>query len=823
MQIIGYDIEVFKYDWMIVFKDRESKKAYKYHNDNYGVKQFVDEVIQRGAILVGFNNKHYDNYIIKCICMGGSHEEIKNINDFIIQGYQGFDHPFFRNNYMKINTFDIRDDMQKGMSLKSIQGHLGLPIVESDVDFNIDRPLTPEEVAETFIYCENDVDTVLTLLDIRQPYIDAKLELAKAKGIDPLEALYCTNAKLVAKFLEASRLDYDDEREYKYPEKLDLDYITNELLGFFEQLKDETREVDDIVKTKFDTYIKDCPVRYAWGGVHGAMLRYMEHATEDRLLLMFDVASLYPSLMILFNTITRSIPSPQLYIDTKDERLVAKAEGDLNKSEAYKSVLNITFGAMLNRFNDLYDPLNGRATCINGQLFLTELVQRYIEQVEDIRIINFNTDGVAISINKSDYDTILSINKEWETRTGFVLEEDRITGIWQKDVNNYICQFDTGKIKTKGSYVAYGISPVGAWSINNNYPVVKKAITEYFVNGVEPMNTIQATTDPLEFQIIAKASDKYGSAFHMIDGEKVECNKVNRVYATKDSRYGTIYKVKKGTNGVAKIESLPSKCIVDNENKITLDKIDLEWYNQLAVKRIEEFIEGGNNMAETKKTTTTKKGDNVYQKLLKARVEFLKADIKKSGVNRIQEYKYFELKDIIPIATDIFQKVGLIPLVTFGTEIATMTIVNVDDPDDLIQFTSPMREMEAKISKKTGGRITNSMQDLGAEQTYQRRYLYNVALDIVEQDTIDSDAGGKDSITPVPEKREQAKLTLSNKNAVTDEMKDTLKKSLTELVKKKDSEKDFVQQVLKATDGLKNINKTAFDQLMIKISDKMGE
>lgn len=122
---------------------------------------------------------------------------------------------------------------------------------------------------------------------------------------------------------------------------------------------------------------------------------------------------------------------------------------------------------------------------------------------------------------------------------------------------------------------------------------------------------------------------------------------------------------------------------------------------------------------------------NVYQKLLKARADFLAAKVKKSGKNQHLKFDYFELDDIVPVATRIFSEVGLLPVVCFDGELATMRMVDADCPEDYITFTSPV------VALTQNG--MNAVQALGATETYQRRYLYYMALDICEPDALDRD------------------------------------------------------------------------------------
>ena len=147
MRLIVYDCEVFKEDWIVVFKDHETGQYTVVHNDNEALKACINE----DCIYIGFNSKHYDQFIIKAIWLGCSPQEIKELNDFIIGGGQGWDYPLMKQYYFSFNNVDIKDDMQMGLSLKAIEGHLGLSVQESTVPFDIDRPLTEDERASLAI------------------------------------------------------------------------------------------------------------------------------------------------------------------------------------------------------------------------------------------------------------------------------------------------------------------------------------------------------------------------------------------------------------------------------------------------------------------------------------------------------------------------------------------------------------------------------------------------------------------------------------------------------------------------------------------------
>ena len=816
MKWYTYDVEVFSHDFIIGFKDKETGEYYHFHNDVEGLQDFVTN-----AIYCGFNTKNYDSHIKKAIINDFSPEEVKAVNDWIISGNQGWQCPLLDGVYYTFNNVDIMDDMQMGLSLKAIEGHLGMNIEETEVDFNIDRPLTKEEVELVIKYNKADLDATERVTTIRKDYLNNKIYLGGMKGISPTKALAMTNAKLCAAYLDARRtVEYNDEREYKYPENLRREYIPQEVFDFFDRLYDKSIPDDELFKSKLNIVVGDCPVTLGFGGIHGAIPFHREEEKDNRLIRNYDVASYYPHLMVYYGYTSRNIPDPKIYANMLKERMKAKKSGDMATANALKLVANTTYGAMLNKYNDLYDPLMGRSVCITGQLFLLELSQHLIKECSTLRIVQLNTDGIMISFDNSEYEKVLSITKEWEQRTRFELEEDKIKRIVQKDVNNYVEIPYKGKPKIKGGYLVRGIAPAGAFNINNNMTIVAKAIVEYFVNDIPVEETINNCNDIFEFQIIAKAGAKYKEAYHLIDGVKVPVQKVNRIYATNDEKYGKIYKVKAENDMTAKIESLPEHCIIDNDNQLTIDKVDKTFYIELAKKRINDYM-GIKPEKKGKKKMPEVKTKNVYQKLLEARIKFLASNPEKSGKNMHLAFKYFELDDIVPIATKIFEEVGLISIVNFYENAASMYIFNTDNPEEEILFRTPI----VTLAENKG---TNAVQAFGATITYFRRYLYMIALDICEPDSIDPVAPGvtpsqpKTSVTTA--KTENTSLTNGDSNATDLQIKQ-MKELLKKLREIDPTKEEWIAQIAVDTKGFTVISRTECEKLTKELSEmiKAGE
>ena len=878
MNIFIYDLEIFAENWIAVFKRPEENASHiVIHNNAYQLREFLNS--QENIVLGGFNNKHYDDWVLMTMLNGGSNIEVKRHNDFIIGGGNAWEFPFIAFQKKPFNSFDLRDDIaDPGISLKAIEGNLKLPIVESSVSFDINRKLTPQELAEVIRYCKYDVDATIKLYwERKEEYLDAKALVGEMYGVPVEEALGLTNAKLSARVLEAKAVKRNDERDYVIPDNIDTELIPKVVLDFFMQIRDKSISdvklfgngkgakgltLDIIFKTSYGS----CPVTYAWGGVHGAKPCITVEETKDRVIINQDVGSLYPNSMINFGYCSRSMKDPEAYVKLVRKRLGYKKAGDKKRANALKLVVNTVYGAMLNLFNDLADRWAGRSVCISNQLAMTMLIVLLARECKTIDFVNINTDGIMFTIDRSEAELSEMIIVSWCEITKFEMERDDFVKVIQKDVNNYIGIKADGTIKTKGGYVSLY---EGGNFKTNSLSIIHKAVVEYLVNGVAAEKTINDCKDIFAFQQIVKTGGTYEGSYHYVNGERVPLQKVNRIYAVKDSKYGAVVKGKWITEKRKKdkvsgkmivtpvdppiwsedtVAECPTHTFIDNENVLTIDALDKDYYIDMAKKRIDKYINidpkvsrriekiteevviMATEKAETKKTEAL----NIYAKLALAREEFLKAPVKKSGVNRFAEYKYFELEDIVPVASSIFKAYGLVFLVSFTNEIATGTLVNVENPEEIIVFTSPMRDLEVKGM--------NAVQALGGTETYQRRYLYMTCLDIVEADAFDATQGKPttetdkadkvektETQTPkktkrpaTTEEREETKAELINQDGnATDTQIKAIKNGLSKLRAKNDSYEDYIRGAIKKVKA--GLKKTEAEDLLIEIGKKIEE
>lgn len=874
MNIYIYDIEVTSDDWIVVFRNPEYEDNHiVIHNDNYRLRAFLE---QPDIIIGGFNNKFYDDWVIMTMLNGGSNLEVKKHNDFIIKEKRNaWEFPFIQYQKKPFKSFDLKDDLPKDLSLKAIEGNLKRPIVESGISFDIDRKLTPKELKKFIKYCMYDVDSSVELYrERKENYIDAKALISDMYGLDKSEGIGLTNAKLCARILGAKPKKFNDERDYVIPDNIDIDLIPKIVLDFFMQIRDKSIPDTKLfgagkgskgmtLEVWIRTSYGSCPVTYAWGGVHGAKPCVIVERKGTRRLRNKDVGSLYPNSMLNFGYCSRAMEDPEAYRKLVDKRLGYKHSGDKLRSNALKLPINTTYGAMLNAYNDLADRWAGRSVCISNQLAMTMLIVQLAKECETIDFININTDGIMYSIDESEDEIANRIVDDWCEITKFEMEDDGdLQKVIQKDVNNYILIKEDGSFKTKGDYVS---SYDGGNFKSNSLQIIDKAIVDYLVKGIAPETTINECKDIFAFQQIVKTGSTYEGSYQYVNGERVPIQKVNRIYAVKGSKYSEYGKVVKGKwitekrskdKETGKMISTPvdppqwsetvmSECpthaFIDNENVLTVEDLDKDYYIDMAKKRIDKYInidpkikrklekikEEVVIMAEKKevKTSEDARNKNIYGKLLLARNLFLASAVKKSGVNRYAEFKYFTLEDIIPVKQSIFSELGLVDSISFGTEVATLTLTNINNPEEYIEFMSPLREDESLIK--------NPIQKLGAIETYVRRYLYLLMLDIVEADTVDAISDkDEDKPTQAPKKttkpatteeRQETKKELINEDGeATDTQIKALKNGLKKL-KEKDFEKyeKYIRACMKKIKA--GLKKVEAEDMLIEIGDKVEE
>jgi len=581
-----FDTEVFKHNSMVVFKDIEGKTVRVFSSSLDGLGDLFDQGLIKeegyqnledyitGKTLVGYNNYGYDDYILWAMCKGSDHELIKQWNDSIINKGSTV-------NMKKIQCCKTLDAMQQidvsRPSLKKIEGNMGVSIVESKVDFDIDRKLTPQENYETFKYCEYDVEQLVRIYKLRGEYFESKKAIVKMLPEDYHDKAYKWNTtSIIGQLLKhdkrmPGRRLVDDSL---------LKVVPNDVKNMWLEL--DTTQDYKFKQKKVVIQEYGNTIEFGWGGLHGAP----EGVFEARDVRLLDVASMYPNILINFNGLGEKTKD---YKEILDYRLQLKHEGKKKEQAPYKLILNSTYGLLNSEYSAINQPNLAYSICMFGQTALYALVG--FLDMAGCKVFNINTDGVAfIPDKKGAYKEYI---KPWEEYYRLTLEEDRFDYWIQTDVNNYIAVTPDGKIKTKGgdvnNYIDFESGGRNYYFNNANTRIIQKAIVEKIVNGKTPSDTIwENRKRPELFQYVLTAGSTYKGTYDS-NGERLQ--NVNRVFAGKDTDY-EIFK-KRQDGGLVKFADAPSHMFIHNGDLSDLENfenlVDLNWYNDLAQKKLKRW------------------------------------------------------------------------------------------------------------------------------------------------------------------------------------------------------------------------------------------
>ena len=565
---------MFWHDWLVVIINPVEKTKTAIVNDKEQLEAYYKA--HRNQIWIGYNSRNYDQYILKGILLDF---DPKEINDWIIvKGRKGWEYSSMFNR-IQLYCYDC---MNKFNSLKQLEGFMGNNIKETSVPFDIDRKLTPDEIAQTITYCTHDVEQTMEVFIQTKTTFDAHIDLLKTFDL-PLSNISKTQAQLSALALGCTRHDWFDEWQYSIIDTLRIQKYKDVVDWFIGQ-----RSVkDDDAKLVVD--VCGIPHQFGWGGLHGASA---DPVHRKGLLIHVDVTSFYPSIMIRYNMLSRNVKDKKVYKQIYDKRVALKAAGKKAEQAPYKIILNSTFGICKDPTSAAYDPRRAKEVCVNGQLLLLDLLEHLEGRID---LIQSNTDGLIIAMPErfegSDelvdkwFDTVDDLCFEWETRTGMQLGFDVIIEIWQKDVNNYLFKFEDGKIERKGAYV----KPLN--DLDYDMPIINKALVAYMVDGVPAEQTITKCDDLREFQKIVRVSSKYKCGWH--NGQNLT-DKTFRVFASTDLTETFIGKVKTkaGKEVVEKFANTPDHCFIWNESVIGAScppYLDRKYYIDIANTRLKAF------------------------------------------------------------------------------------------------------------------------------------------------------------------------------------------------------------------------------------------
>lgn len=564
-RLIFFDIEVFKYDSLVVFMDIEGRTLGVFHNNFEGILDFVKD-----KTLCGYNNNWYDNFILTLMIDQKTQHLIKKRNDEIIGGKKFS----AKDEHQFITSLDCFQQIDVGRpGLKKIEANMGANIYESEIDFTIDRKLTPDEIEETIEYCKYDVKKTIEVFKMREKsYFTPKLVLIEMLPEHMRKKALRWNTTSISTSLLVNKPSqkWSDVRlgEYRKDGQYELfELMDDELVRFWNNNEKGKRVVKEF----------GCTVEYGFGGIHFVNSDGQKRFKNVKLL---DVASLYPNIMLKLNALG---DATETFRGLVEQRLEAKREGNGVLSDALKLMINSVYGLLKNEYSMLYNPMASKSVCIYGQIILTDLARRL---APTCKLVNGNTDGLAFVTDSDDY---LRVWKEWEEEYGFELELEEYTEFYQENVNNYIGITPEGYIKVKGGDVGrYNkLNPFK----NGTTRIVDIAVVENLMYGKDILDVIQENLDKPElFQYVLQAGGTFEGTY---DAEGNKYQKVNRGFAVRN--HGVQLFKQRPDGSRIMYPKAPDRLLVWNDE---VDKfsdfskvVDVNFYYQLVNDVLERWKE----------------------------------------------------------------------------------------------------------------------------------------------------------------------------------------------------------------------------------------
>lgn len=490
--------------------------------------------------MVGFNNLAYDYPLLEFIMTNRSVWKIYDVsNEKILEQIYAKSQEIIKNikkgsaNAPMIPQMDLfkiwhYDNKNKRQSLKGLEYHMKMDNVQ-DMPIKHDQWTKPIDHQMILDYNLNDVKATYKFWQISAEKIQLRMDLTKKYGIDFINAsdskigadlalvLYCMRAQ---KEIEKVREKRTFHKQVHFKDII-FPYIKFSTPKFQKLLNEnktisidakETQELELKDKYKKEVLYGGIKFGYGMGGIHGSVKYKIFKSDDERVIVDADVASLYPNIAIANGLYPRHLGP--VFVDVyRDDivlpRLAAKAAGDKVVAEGLKIAANSIYGNSNSMYSFLYDPVYTLKTTINGQLMLTMLAEALQENLPGLELIQVNTDGITVRIDRKQEATYNEICAQWMKATKLELEFVDYEEMIIKDVNNYIaikkgCDRSTrvkgdplsyDKVKYKGD--AFEI--VKDYHKNSSFQIIPYALSEYFIKDTPFEETILNCTDPFMF------------------------------------------------------------------------------------------------------------------------------------------------------------------------------------------------------------------------------------------------------------------------------------------------------------------------------------
>jgi hypothetical protein len=512
--------------------------------------------MERDDVLwITFNGLQYDIPMLLYLLDNPecSTHDLKEFSDRII-GREKNPYRYDKRNYKQVDVLEVIRKGCNGTSLKALGVLLKHPKIQ-DLPIKPEQDITPQEYELMVEYNRNDLKItnlvyhkILDLVEMRQFLSEHyRIDLGTDGDSEITKKLF--NKFYIEKLKEKYDHDKNEVFSYRHGRSYREDIAIKDLV--YLEIYFQTEKMNDFFDKIYNTTIekkidKDGKGSYSFkfkgefdgnvyvigkGGIHTEDKPLMLTKDDNLLIVDLDVSSMYPS-AIIYNKICPAHLDTECFVSIietlRDDKSRYKKLWQDTGSKEYenlhdcqKIVANTAYGLFLFENYFLYDPVASFTCTINNQLYMLMLVEQFY--LNDIKTISSNTDGVTVILRPDQLDLMRNVYKQWEELSGFVLEEVHYKKYIRRDVNNYIAIVDKSvvknsnneyidvypnkrKIKLKGDFVLQEKKDLLK---GFEYPVVAKALVDYFVDNIPIIDTIYNHRDIYDFCFSQKCGSQY--------------------------------------------------------------------------------------------------------------------------------------------------------------------------------------------------------------------------------------------------------------------------------------------------------------------------
>lgn len=548
------------------FLDVKEKKVYTFEiserrNDYLELVAFIND---RNKVIVNYGGSDYDNIVYNFIF--DNFYVFENASPVLIAseafriGRMVFNNEWKELDEIKRKKFFNSIDLKKVILSKEYRVPLKVLQITmknrdvSDLMVNYNEPIDVSRIDECVNYCKNNAVSIAKLMKMSSEFFKIRSWIKEEYGFECMTLDNVTTGSnfLATKYCEMTGIKLSDFFANKRPfksfkiEEIVFDFIKfdNEPMNeALEYIKEYSLHSKDDYPSKSILY-KGIGLSVGAGGLHSVDRPMIYEETDSMIYIQSDVKSYYPRIIIGHELHDETFEKCflEVYKEVHSLKVKADEEGDFFRRTFFKFLLNSYWGCLLNEHKPFFNPKIAFTITINGQLMLLMLIQMLTNA--GFKVTSVNTDAVEVYLLKERIGEYMSICKEWESLAKVGLTHDFIKKMVRKDCNSSIALYQDGTHESKGDFKYDVVLGKGM-----SYPIVKKAVTDYFLFDIPVEKTITEHDDILDFCTYLKIDSKFSVEY---GNEPVP--RINRYFFSKKGRY--LYKYKTNKTGKKSYEAI---------------------------------------------------------------------------------------------------------------------------------------------------------------------------------------------------------------------------------------------------------------------------